>query len=242
MRGDSATNRPASDITAAIAADLDLLGRSARPRANARMAGGGARLPHPGAARACARKCRRPRRARRVRFRRGGASRRASASRISTIWPRNMPTSTCAFSTGRRPANPSGSTRTGCSSRRPCSTSRPGTSVTISSRRIGRSGPDDHLVVELRFLAFLFAQAKGRDDLAEAARFMDEHLLRWTGRFAKPRGGRNATPLLCGGSPPDAWLTSKSCATILKRQRTCPGLPRRRRSKAPTPSSPARTR
>jgi TorA maturation chaperone TorD len=44
---------------------------------------------------------------------------------------------------------------------------------------------DDHLVVELRFLAFLFAQAKGRDDLGEAARFMDEHLLRWAGPFAK---------------------------------------------------------
>ncbi len=44
-----------------------------------------------------------------------------------------------------------------------------------------RSG--DHLVVELRFAAFLFAQAKGRDDLAEAARFLDEHLLRWTHLF-----------------------------------------------------------
>ena len=46
-----------------------------------------------------------------------------------------------------------------------------------------RSG--DHLVVELRFLAFLFAQAKNRDDLAEAARFLDGHLLRWVGPFAR---------------------------------------------------------
>lgn len=45
--------------------------------------------------------------------------------------------------------------------------------------------PDDHLVVELRFLAHLFSCAKTDKELAEAARFLDEHLLRWVGQFAR---------------------------------------------------------
>lgn len=44
--------------------------------------------------------------------------------------------------------------------------------------------PDDHLVVELRFLARLMAGAAGKDGFAEAARFLDAHLLRWIKRFA----------------------------------------------------------
>jgi putative dimethyl sulfoxide reductase chaperone len=53
--------------------------------------------------------------------------------------------------------------------------------------------PDDHLVIQLRFLAYLFAQAGSRDTLAEAARFLDEHLLRWAGLFAGRIAGE--TPL-----------------------------------------------
>jgi putative dimethyl sulfoxide reductase chaperone len=45
--------------------------------------------------------------------------------------------------------------------------------------------PDDHIVVELRFVAHLFANARTHDDLAEAARFMDEHLLRWIKLFTR---------------------------------------------------------
>jgi TorA maturation chaperone TorD len=48
----------------------------------------------------------------------------------------------------------------------------------------GRTRPDDHLALELQFLAHLFAPERG-DTLAEAARFIDEHLLRWLPRFAR---------------------------------------------------------
>lgn len=52
---------------------------------------------------------------------------------------------------------------------------------------------DDHLVTQLEFLAHLFRQ--GHDDaLAEAAGFMDEHLRRWIGRFAKRVAQRCQTP------------------------------------------------
>lgn len=44
--------------------------------------------------------------------------------------------------------------------------------------------PDDHLVVELRFLSRLLAGAARQDGFAEAARFLDAHLLRWVKRFA----------------------------------------------------------
>jgi len=47
-----------------------------------------------------------------------------------------------------------------------------------------RNRPDDHLALQLQFLAHLFALEQG-DTLAEAARFMDEHLLRWLPRFAR---------------------------------------------------------
>lgn len=44
--------------------------------------------------------------------------------------------------------------------------------------------PSDHLALQLQFLAHLFAPERG-DTLAEAARFMDEHLLRWLPLFAR---------------------------------------------------------
>lgn len=44
--------------------------------------------------------------------------------------------------------------------------------------------PDDHLVLQLRFLARLIETADGPAELAEAARFLDEHLLRWIDLFA----------------------------------------------------------
>lgn len=47
-----------------------------------------------------------------------------------------------------------------------------------------RNRPDDHLALELQFLAHLLAPERG-DTLAEAARFMDEHLLRWLPLFAR---------------------------------------------------------
>lgn len=44
--------------------------------------------------------------------------------------------------------------------------------------------PDDHLVLQLRFLAHLFANAQTTADLEAPARFLDEHLLRWLKPFA----------------------------------------------------------
>lgn len=44
--------------------------------------------------------------------------------------------------------------------------------------------PDDHLVLELRFLAHLFGKARQPGELAPAAEFLDFHLLRWIDQFA----------------------------------------------------------
>lgn len=47
-----------------------------------------------------------------------------------------------------------------------------------------RTMADDHLVVQLQFIAYLFEQTS-EATLSEAAQFMDEHLLRWIDRFAQ---------------------------------------------------------
>jgi putative dimethyl sulfoxide reductase chaperone len=54
--------------------------------------------------------------------------------------------------------------------------------------------PGDHLVIQLRFLAYLFAHAKDREGLAEAARFLDRHLLVWVGLFARRVAGEASLP------------------------------------------------
>lgn len=56
---------------------------------------------------------------------------------------------------------------------------RHGLKVTDSANR-----PDDHLVLQLRFLAHVFGRAATPQDLAPAAEFLDAHLLRWIDRFA----------------------------------------------------------
>jgi TorA maturation chaperone TorD len=56
---------------------------------------------------------------------------------------------------------------------------------------------DDHLVPQLAFIAHLVRQARP-DELREAARFMDEHLLRWIDRFAERVARRCATPYFAG--------------------------------------------
>jgi TorA maturation chaperone TorD len=47
------------------------------------------------------------------------------------------------------------------------------------------SRPDDHIVLQLHFVSHLMRSAKVEADLAEAARFLDEHLLLWVGKFAE---------------------------------------------------------
>ena len=49
---------------------------------------------------------------------------------------------------------------------------------------------DDHLVMQLRFIQHLVK----RGDITTAERFMDEHLLRWLGRFSERVATRCETP------------------------------------------------
>lgn len=69
-----------------------------------------------------------------------------------------------------------------------------------------RTRADDHLVVELQFLARL-AREDGDDAWREAASFMDEHLLRWLPKFGDRVARRCATPFYAAA----AWLTWTYC-------------------------------
>ncbi len=69
-----------------------------------------------------------------------------------------------------------------------------------------RNRADDHLVVELQFIAWL-AKSDGEDSLREGARFMDEHLLRWLPKFGERVAKRCATPFYAAA----AWLTWAYC-------------------------------
>jgi TorA maturation chaperone TorD len=60
-----------------------------------------------------------------------------------------------------------------------------------------RKRTDDHLVYQLQFLAGLL-EAGQPDALAEAARFLDEHALRWVPMFAQRVAARAATPFYAG--------------------------------------------
>ena len=60
-----------------------------------------------------------------------------------------------------------------------------------------RMRPDDHLVFQLQFISFLF-EHDGSASLADAARFMDDHLLRWLPNFAARVAQRAETPFYAG--------------------------------------------
>ena len=62
--------------------------------------------------------------------------------------------------------------------------------------------PDDHLVLQLRFLAFFLERSDA--DLHDAARFLDEHLLRWIDRFAEQVERAGALPFFVSL----AWVTA----------------------------------
>lgn len=72
-----------------------------------------------------------------------------------------------------------------------------------------RMRPDDHLVIELHFLACLM-QDEHPQALPEAARFLDEHLLRWLPQFARRVATRCATPFYAGA----ALLTAAYCEEL----------------------------
>ena len=58
---------------------------------------------------------------------------------------------------------------------------------------------DDHLVCQLQFVAHLLRVDEGQDEaLSAAARFLDEHLLRWVDGFAMRVVSRCATPFYAG--------------------------------------------
>ncbi|MER2605889.1 MAG: molecular chaperone TorD family protein [Siculibacillus sp.] len=57
-----------------------------------------------------------------------------------------------------------------------------------------RMRPDDHLVSQLVFLAHLFELEDRPHAAADAARFLDRHLLRWIGAFATGVAERCYTP------------------------------------------------
>lgn len=61
-----------------------------------------------------------------------------------------------------------------------------------------RKRSDDHLVNELDFLAHLLAGAHQSIPLTEAARFMDEHPLRWIESFAERVADRCSTRVYAG--------------------------------------------
>lgn len=57
-----------------------------------------------------------------------------------------------------------------------------------------RRRPDDHLVLQLLYLAHVLRQADSPDALRRLAMAMDEHLLRWLPDFAERVAARCATP------------------------------------------------
>jgi putative dimethyl sulfoxide reductase chaperone len=72
-----------------------------------------------------------------------------------------------------------------------------------------RMRSDDHICLELQFLAALLRDAHPQA-LPEAARFLDEHLLRWLPLFARRVAARCATPLYAGV----ARLTEAYCEEL----------------------------
>lgn len=73
-----------------------------------------------------------------------------------------------------------------------------------------RIRPDDHLVLQLQFLAHLFSACQSETNLKDAARFMDEHLLRWLNSFVQRVAGRCDTPYFAGV----AMLTGVYCEEL----------------------------
>lgn len=84
-----------------------------------------------------------------------------------------------------------------------------------------RMRPDDHLVLELHFLAHLM-QDDHPEALAEAARFLDEHLLRWLPLFAQRVSHRCATAFYAGA----VRLTAAYCDELRDLLAALLGVPR----------------
>lgn len=61
-----------------------------------------------------------------------------------------------------------------------------------------RKRSDDHLVIQLQFVAWLLRHTRRAADLGETARFLDEHLLRWLQDFSWRVAARCDTPFYAG--------------------------------------------
>jgi len=87
-----------------------------------------------------------------------------------------------------------------------------------------RLRPDDHLVYQLQFIAFLLARDEA-GSLEKAATFMDEHLLRWIGNFGERVLHRAATPWFSAAAALTAAYVEETrdlLAEILGRPRPSP--------------------
>jgi TorA maturation chaperone TorD len=73
-----------------------------------------------------------------------------------------------------------------------------------------RQRPDDHLVYELQFIAFLMEQDDSEQTLNHIAKFMDEHLLRWLGDFSERVMTRCDTQFFAGA----AAVTASYCEDL----------------------------
>ncbi|PVV07917.1 MAG: hypothetical protein B6D72_17545 [gamma proteobacterium symbiont of Ctena orbiculata] len=73
-----------------------------------------------------------------------------------------------------------------------------------------RIRPDDDLVLQLQFVSYLFSNPNSGEHLQDAARFMDEHLLRWLSDFSNRVASRSATPYFAGV----ALLTAAYCEEL----------------------------
>lgn len=67
--------------------------------------------------------------------------------------------------------------------------------LTVANWRVR---PDDHLVHELEFLAFILEAGPAPDALAEASELLDRHLLRWIPQFSRRVAARCASPFYAG--------------------------------------------
>ena len=86
-----------------------------------------------------------------------------------------------------------------------------------------RERPDDHLVVQLQFVAHLLEATDSPASLGDAARFLDAHLLRWYGSFADGVARRCWTPYWAAV----ANLTEIHLETLRDRLAELPGCERR---------------
>ncbi len=102
---------------------------------------------------------------------------------------------------------------------------------------------DDHIVLQLQFLSHLWREPE-HGTIREAATFMDEHLLRWVGRFAAQVTARCATPYFAGVATLTAAYVDELrdlMAQILQEPRPTPEqIEARLQPKKPIPCAAAR--